>query len=83
MSSFESRAHRTAADCLHHNIESKVLICKEYGYAIASWKRHLADYHTFTRAEMKEATRCFQGLETIRPENALVPPPDSQPIEFL
>jgi hypothetical protein len=82
MSSFESRAHRSAADCLHYNTEYKVLICKEHGYAIASWKRHLADYHTFTRAEMKEAIRCFQGLEVVRPEHALLPPPDSQPIEF-
>jgi hypothetical protein len=35
MSSFESRAHRSAADCLYYNTEYKVLICKEHGYAIA------------------------------------------------
>jgi hypothetical protein len=83
MSFFDSQAHRNAADCLHYNLQYRVLICKEHGYAIASWKRHLTDYHTFNKTEIKEATRCFQGLEVVRPEHALVPPPNGPPVEFL
>ena len=81
--SLESHTYRDATDCLHYNPRFRVLICKEHGYAVASWKRHLSDYHTFDKIELKQAANVLHKLEVIKPEYVLLPLPNEPAIQFL
>lgn len=81
--SFQGRAGRDATDCLHYDSRFCILICKEHGYALESWKTHLSKYHAFNRDELKHAAGKLQGLEIMKPEDAPLPPANEPPIPFL
>jgi hypothetical protein len=79
----QSSDRHEAVQCFHHNSTHRVLICKEHGYAVASWRRHVSDFHAFAKTEIKDIGRLLQHLDVVRPENALVPPPNGPPIQHL
>ena len=72
-----------AMQCFHCNYTHRVIICKEHGYAVASWKRHVLDFYAFTRTETKDIGRSLRNLDVVRPEDALTPPPDGLLIQHL
>ena len=45
-----------------------------YSYA-KSMERHLSDYHTFDKIELKQAANVLRNIEVIKPEHVLLPPP--------
>lgn len=65
----QSSSRHDAAQCFHHNSVHRVLICKEHGYAVASWKKHLSQYHAFDKSEVKDIGR-FEGQKHHYQRNA-------------
>jgi hypothetical protein len=79
----QSPHRHEAAQCFHYESMHRVLICKDHGYAVASWKRHVSDFHAFAKAEIRDMGRLLQDLDVVRPEDALVPPANGPPVQYL
>jgi hypothetical protein len=73
MTTTQNIRRNTAVECFHYNAAHRVLICREHGYAVASWKRYLSDYHAFSTSDAKDAARLLKDLDVVRPENAVTP----------
>lgn len=81
--SFQSSKSCDATECLHYDPRASVLVCKEHGYALTSWKWHLSNYHAFNRDELKDAARKLRGLDVVRPEDAPLPTANEPALPFL
>lgn len=83
MTTTEDIRRNTAVECFHYNAAHRVLICREHGYAVASWKRHLSDYHACSTSDAKDAARFLKDLDVVRPEDATTPLPDGPPVPYM
>jgi hypothetical protein len=73
----------TAVQCFHYDAAYRVLICKNHGYAVTSWKRHFSDYHAFSAADVKDAARFLQELDILKPEITPTPLPNGPSVDYL
>jgi len=63
--------------------EYQILICKEHGGAVYSWKRHIRKEHAGTAKELKAVIEKFSALKLLHPSKVLLPPKFIAPFKAL